>query len=357
MEVNIDTSLSVIKFLQLESDQYIEESRKFMELKVKELINYTFKTQVPIFFENKYYIKIIPHTNFTEFKANLSNEIPDIEIKMEVYKYSFFIFYKRIRIGEILNIFYPFMATNNNMNLSKIKKIEDIKYYNIHPKYVLCELLRNLYSPENHNNQLEILEETERYLKLWKDDGGLEYVNNRNIEFDLKIFVKYVNLLKENIFGLYGIVDNVLYVSTDDILQAQKILEDSGCSNTVFNNGKIYEDMRLQTIILSIPHSGNKIRLFNNLSYELLPAFKGSRDLHPLVLLRYVLIEYNILDISNVQQVASLKLNTFISKYRRVLKNINYDNCDFYGIYYPDTQYRKKLYLENIVRIRLSNIV
>ena len=357
MEVNIDTSLSVIKFLQLESDRYIEESRKFMELKVKKLIDYTFKTQVPIFFENKYYIKIIPHTNFKLFKANLESQIEDIEIKMEVYQYSFFIFYKRIRIGEILNMLYPFVVQNNNLNISKIKKIEYTKYYNIHPKYVLCDLLRGLYSPANHKNQDEILEKTYEYIKLWKDDGTLEYENKRNIEFDLKIFVKYIEILKESIFGLYGIVDNVLYVATDDVNKTKEILEKHGCTGTTYNNGKIYEDMRLHTIILSIPNNRNKIRLFNNLSYELLPAFKGTRDLHPLVLLRYILVEYNILDIVNVEPAASMKLNTFISKYKQVLKNIDYDNCDFFGTYYPDIQYRKKIYLENIVRIRLSNIV
>lgn len=356
MNVNPDTSLLVIKFLQSESDQYIEESRKFMELKVKELVNYTFKHQVPIFFENKYYIKILPHTNFKLFKANLENEIQDIDIKLEVYNYSFFIFYKRIRIGEILNMFYPFVISNNNLNLSKIRKIEDMKYYVIHPKYVLCDLLRALYSPANYKKQFEILEETENYLKLWEDEGTLRYNNKRDIQFELNVFVKYVNLLKDNIFGLYGIVDNILYVTTDNILGAKDILEQNGCDNIVFNNGKIYEDIRLQTIILSIPNNRNKIRLFNNLSYELLPAYKGTRDLHPLVLLRFVLVEYNILDISGIKQAAEMKLNTFVSKYKKALKNIDYDNCEFFGTHYPDVQYRKKVFLENIVKIRLSNI-
>lgn len=351
--VNAETCLSVIKFLQLDSDKYIEKSRAFLENKVKEVIKYTYNVQVPIFFENVYYIKIIPHINFKLFKNNLSNEIQDIDIKMEVYEYSFYIFYKRIRIGEILNIFYPFSLSNNNLSLSKIKKKT---YYNIHPKYVLCTLLRELYSPANYKDQDEILEETRNYIQLWEDEGTFKYKKS-NIEFDLIIFKKYIAILKDNIFGLYGIVDNVLYVATDNIMLGKEVLEQHGCTDFKVNNGKIYEDIRLETIIFSIPGNRNKIRLFNNLGYELLPAYKGTKDLHRLVLLRYVLLEYNILDIQKVENAAEMKLNTFVSKYKNVLKDVSYDGCDFYGTYYPDIQYRKKLYLENIVKIRLSNIV
>lgn len=347
-----ENSLMVVKFLQLESDKYIEESRKYIEDKVKELIRYTYNTQVPIFFENMYYIKIIPHINFKLFKNNLANEISDIDIKMEVFEYSFFIFYKMIKIGEILNIFYPFSLSNHNLSLSKIKKSG---YYNIHPKYVLCTLLRDLYSPANYNKQDDILEETKNTIQLWKDDGTF-VSSNKNITFDLNIFKKYIKLLKDNLFALFGIVDNVLYVATDNIILGKDLLETNGCFDFKTNNGKIYEDMRLETMIFSIPNNKNKIRLFNNLSYELLPAYKGSKDLHRLVLLRYVLIEYNILDIQNITNAANMKLNTFVSKYKNVLNDVSYDGCDFYGIYYPDQQYRKKLFLENIVKIRLSNI-
>lgn len=351
--INVDTCLSVIRYLQLDSDKYIEESRKFLEDKVKEVIKYTFQVQVPIFFENVYYIKIIPHINFKLFKNNLSNEIKDIDIKMDVYEYSFNIFYKRIRIGEILNIFYPFSLSNNNLSLSKIKKKD---HYIIHPKYVLCTLLRELYSPANHKDQEDILEETKNYIQLWKDDGTFRS-KNTNIDFDLRIFKKYIAILKDNIFGLYGIVDNILYVATDNINLGKEVLEQNGCTDAKINNGKIYEDIRLETMIFSIPGNRNKIRLFNNLGYELLPAYQGTRDLHRLVLLRYVLLEYNILDIQKVENAAEMKLNTFVSKYNLVLQDVSYDNCDFYGTYYPDVQYRKKLYLENIVKIRLSNIV
>lgn len=355
----MSTELAVIKFLQLESDKYIEESRKFMEVKIKELIDYTYKNEIPIFFESIYYIKIIPHINHKLFKANLVDNIPDIEIKMDVYNYSFYIVYKKIRIGEILNIFYPFVVSKNNLNLSKIKKTDhvyNIKYYSIHPKYTLCSLLRDLYSPENHDKQDEIFDKTLEYIKEWKNDGTFELTSYKEINFNLSGFNKFVEIIGSAVFALFGIVDNILYVSLYELEPVINLLTEHGCTNYSFNNGKIYEDMRLHTAIFQMPNSKNKIRLFNSLSYELIPAYKGSKNLHYLVLLRYTLIEYNILDISNITQAADMKLNTFITKYKKVFKNIKYDNCNFYGIYYPDTQYRKIIYLENIVKQRLSNI-
>lgn len=359
--ISMEVGLSVIKFLQLESDKYIEESRKFMEVKVKEVIDYTYKNEIPIYFESIYYIKIIPHINFKLFKTNLQDKVPDLEIKIDVYNYSFYIFYKRIRIGEILNIFYPFSVNNNNiLNLSKIKQkdeLNDIKYYDMHPKYILCSLLRELYSPANHDDQDEIFEDVLTNIELWKNDGTFKLRNYRDIDFNTSDFKKYVDMIKETTnTALFGIVDNVLYVALYDITPTIELLNANGFTNYSFNNGKIYEDIRLNTAIFQIPDSKNKIRLFNSLEYELIPAYKNSTNLHLLVLLRYTLVEYNILDISNIRQAADMKLNTFITKYKKVFKNINYDNCDFYGVYYPDTQYRKTMYLENIVKQRLSNI-
>jgi len=356
----MEVALSVIKFLQLESDKYIEESRKFMEVKVKEVIEYTYLNKIPIYFESIYYIKIIPHINFKIFKTNLLDNVPDLEVKIDVYNYSFYIFYKRIRIGEILNIFYPFSINNSNLSLSKIKQkdeLNDIKYYDIHPKYILCSLLRELYSPANHKDQEEIFEDVLDHIELWKHDGTFRLNKHKDIIFNTSDFKKYVDIISAAAnTALFGIVDNILYVALYDITPIIELLNTKGFTNYSFNNGKIYEDMRLNTAIFQIPESKNKIRLFNSLSYELIPAYKNSTNLHLLVLLRYTLVEYNILDISNVTQAANMKLNTFITKYKKAFKNISYDNCDFYGIYYPDTQYRKTLYLENIVKQRLSNI-
>lgn len=355
----MESALSVIEFLQLESDNYIKESRKYLETKVKEIIAYTFDNNTAIYYDDIYYIKIFTDINLFDFKKELEKSVPDLEFRIEIYQYTYFINYKKIRIAEIINIFYPYLVNNNLVSLAKYKsydKVNKLNYYKLHPKYLLCYTLRELYSPINYDKQDEYLQQSLSYVNDWKRIGGINK-NNKYILFDHKIFTKYINLVKDNFMALFGIADNTLYITTLDITPVSNLLQEHGCiPGKKPNQGKIYDDIRLQTNILSIPDNQNKIRLFNSLAYELIPAYKGTYNLHKLVLLRYILVEYNILDIINEANAANKKLATFINKYEIVLSNVSYENCDFYGIYYPDSQYRKILFLENITKQNLKKI-